>query len=302
MSLIEYLVYALLHLSLCLLILVTVEQQRLMSEQVGGRQPKGVGKKPRPKKGVVKSQKGPKSQKLSSSTLEAMVRQLFPEPPEPTERSRASQAMVAVIKQSARGLFELLAEEKWAHILKRIVGAGKDCPRCGGKQTQQSKDPHYRQYYSRRICRACQEKGQTATFYELSGSIFEGSHLSPRRWLWGLFLFVSGCSTREMATELQINLKTAQRMAALLQLTLITSRYRFSLTGPVEFDEIYIIGGLKGRAGKLDLDRPPRNAVCAGQAGGSGKVIKCPSWAWLAATETSIWCPVPMFRVTPFDP
>jgi transposase-like protein len=43
-----------------------------------------------------------------------------------------------------------------------------------------------------------------------------------------------------------------------LQLTLMTCRYRFRLTGKVEFDEVYVIGGLKGRAGQLDLDRAPR--------------------------------------------
>jgi transposase-like protein len=92
----------------------------------------------------------------------------------------------------------------------------------------------------------------------LTGTIFENSHLPAQQWLWGIFLFVSGCSTLEIATELQVNLKTAQRMVTLLQLTLISCRYRFSLSGQVEFDEVYLIGGLKGRAGKLDLDRLPR--------------------------------------------
>jgi transposase-like protein len=73
-----------------------------------------------------------------------------------------------------------------------------------------------------------------------------------------MYLFVGGCSTREIGTELDVTLKTAQRLVRLLQLSLITVRYRFMLRGKVEFDEVYIIGGLKGQAGKIKLERAPR--------------------------------------------
>jgi len=209
-------------------------------------------------KGKQKPKRERQYPKLSQAELEATVRQMFPEPPEPTERSRAREAVVSLVKHSARGLFDLLPEERCVSILKRIAGAGSACPRCGCKQTEKSKELHYRQYYRRRRCPGCHAQGRTATFYELTGTIFEHSHLAARQWLWGMFLFVSGCSTLEIGRELHVNLKTAQRMVSLLQLALITCRYRFSLSGQVEFDEVYLIGGLKGRAGKLNLDRPPR--------------------------------------------
>jgi transposase-like protein len=241
-------------LSLWMLIRIGHEQIKSVHRMAKRKEAKRKGKHKRNQK-PKRERKYPK---LSQAELEATVRQMFPEPPEPTERSRVREAMVTLVRQSARGLFDLLPEGVCASILKRIVGAGAACPRCGGQQTEKSKDPHYRQYYRRRQCPDCQAQGQTATFYELTGTIFENSHLSARQWLWGIFLFVSGCSTLEIATELQVNLKTAQRMVTLLQLTLITCRYRFSLSGQVEFDEVYLIGGLKGRAGKLNLDRPPR--------------------------------------------
>jgi transposase-like protein len=258
MPLIDHIVYVIFTLALWTLMWVAVEQNRLITETVGWRQTKPAVKKQGRQKQAGKPKKGPKSQKPSSTDLETTVRQMFPEPPAPTERSLAAAAMVSLLKQSARGLFDLLPEETCASLLKRMAGARKCCPRCGGHHIKKSKDPHYRQHYTRRVCQDCQKQGQTATFYELTGTIFEGSHLSPRQWLWGLFLFVGGCSTLEIATELKVTLKTAQRMVALLHLTLITLRYRFMLTGKVEFDEVYLIGGLKGRAGKLDLDRAPR--------------------------------------------
>jgi transposase-like protein len=256
--LIDHIVYVICTVALWALIWAIIEQIRFITGIVGWPQTKSTVNKQGWEKRAGPAKKEIKRQQPCPTELEATVRQMFPEPPEPTERSLAAAATVTLLKQSARGLFDLLPEETCAGILKRIAGAGKRCPRCGGQHTKKSKDPHYRQYYTRRNCRDCHQQGQTATFYELTGTIFEGSHLSPRQWLWGLFLFVGGCSTLEIATELKVNLKTAQRLVALLQLTLITGRYRFLLTGKVEFDEVYLIGGLKGRAGKLDLDRAPR--------------------------------------------
>lgn len=245
MPLIEQIVYVNLILGLCVLMLVVSEHFRFIRETAGRRE--------RKKKGQKKQR-----QKPTSAELEALVRQMFPERPEPDERSRARAAVVKLLKESARGLFELLSEQKCANILKRIAGAGQRCPRCGGERIKEGKDRHYQEYYHRRTCLDCEAEGRLATHYELTGTIFEGKHLSAKQWLWGLYLFVGGCSTREIGIELDVSLKTAQRLVRLLQLSLITVRYRFMLKGKVEFDEVYLSGGLKGQAGKIKLERAPR--------------------------------------------
>lgn len=245
MPLIEQVAYVNLILGLCVLMLVVNEHFRYITKTASRGEKKKKGQK---KKG----------KKPTTAELEGLVRQMFPERPEPEERSQARGAVVKLLKESARGLFEMLSEKKCAHILKRIAGAGKDCPRCGGKRVKEGKDRHYREHYHRRTCPDCKEAGGTATHYELTGTIFEGKHLSAKQWLWGMYLFVGGCSTREIGTELDVTLKTAQRLVRLLQLSLITVRYRFMLRGKVEFDEVYIIGGLKGQAGKIKLERAPR--------------------------------------------
>jgi transposase len=258
MLLSEQIVCVIENLGLWLLIWVTVEHLRLITETVGWGQSKPGGKKKGKRKRGKKTKKESKAKKPTLAELEAKVRQMFPEPPQPDERSRARAVVVAAIKQSARGLFDLLPEKKCVSILKKIAGAGKGCPRCGGKRIKKGKPGRYRKHYRRCTCLDCKQKGRTATFYELTGTVFEGSHLTAKQWLWGVYLFVGGCSAREMGTELDVNLKTAQRMVSLLQLTLKTLRYRFMLRGKVEFDEVYIIGGLKGRAGQLALERAPR--------------------------------------------
>ena len=245
MPFIEQITYVNLILGLCLLTLVVAEHFRYITETAA----RGAGKKKGPKK---------KGQQPTRAELEAMVRQMFPERPEPDERSQARAAVVKVLKASGRGLFEMLPEEQCANLLKKIAGAGQQCPRCEGKRVKEGKDRHYRQHYHRRTCPDCKEAGRTATHYELTGTIFEGKHLSAKQWLWGMYLFVGGCSTREIGTELAVTLKAAQRLVRLLQLSLITVRYRFMLRGKVEFDEVYLIGGLKGQAGKIKLERAPR--------------------------------------------
>ncbi len=86
----------------------------------------------------------------------------------------------------------------------------------------------------------------------------EGSHLECRLWLWAMILCVSGDSAENIAKELRVNRKTAQRMVRLFQLTYFTVRFQVMLKGQVEFDEAYIIAGLKGHAGGLSLERPAR--------------------------------------------
>lgn len=248
MQWVDTIIYMDLVLGLCLLILMTSEHFRFITEIAG----QGQSQRSR-KKGCQK--RGPK---LSSAELEAMVRQMFPERPEADERSRAREVAVKALQGSARGLFALLPEKVCVKIVKQIAGAGEGCARCRERKALGSKEPGYREYYTRRKCKACAKAGRTATFYELTGTIFENSHLSAKQWLWGMYLFVGGCSTREIGRELAVTLASAQRLVRLLQLTLITVRYRFMLQGKVEFDEVYIIGGLKGKAGKIKLARAPR--------------------------------------------
>jgi len=217
MQLSEQIVYVIMELAIWLLIWVTVEQLRLIAKIVVWGQSRRGGKKKGKKKGGKKTTKGSKSKKPPRKELEELVRQMFPEPPKPNERSRARAAMVAVVKGSARGLFDLLPEEKCVSLLKKIGGAGKGCPRCGSANIKEGKKAHYREYYQRCSCQDCKEQGRTATFYEMTGTIFEGTHLTAKQWLWGMYLFVGGCSAREMAGELDVNLKSAQRMMSLLQ-------------------------------------------------------------------------------------
>ena len=188
--------------------------------------------------------------------LVALAAQMLPDP-EPWPW--VEEAAMTALKVSLRGLFTLIPETVCAKLFLcvRWVG-GVRCPRCGCKNVT-CKDPHYRKYYRRWSCPDCEhEHGKEATFTDLYGTFMEGSHLECRLWLWGMMLYVVGDSAENITKELHVNRKTAQRMVRLLQLCYITLRFSRVLNGTVEFDEAYVIAGLKGHAGGLPLGRPAR--------------------------------------------
>jgi len=127
---------------------------------------------------------------------------------------------LATVKRGLRGLFSLLPEASCAALYRSLRWPlGRCCVYCGGTNLR-TKDPHYRLHWQQQECLDCSAKrGREVTFTDLSGTILEGSHLPCPLWMWGAFLFVFGCSTQELAQELQVNYKTARRMVFLFQLS-----------------------------------------------------------------------------------
>jgi len=197
-----------------------------------------------------------KSKVKRKKDLVDMAAQMFPEP---EAWPWVEELALAGIKKSLRGLFSLIPESTCAALFLRVRWVlGVKCPMCGCKEVR-CKDAHYRPPYRRWKCPDCsREQGIEVTFTDLYGSFLEGSHLECRLWLWAMMLYVSGDSAENIAKELYVNRKTAQRMVRLFQLAYFSLRFRVMLPGRVEFDEAYVIAGLKGRAGGLPLGRPAR--------------------------------------------
>lgn len=197
--------------------------------------------------------------------------------PEPEPLPWAEQAAFAALKQSVKGLFDLLPESTCAALFRRLRWwDGVRCPHCGSSRVR-IKDPHYRRVWRRYTCLACsQQRGREVTFSDLYGTLPEHSHLDVRAWLWAGWLWVSGASTTHIHQEVGVNRKTAERLVRLFQLAYFTLRFRLLLVGPVEIDEAYVIAGHKGHAGGLPLGRPPRRRGLRKRGRGTAHTDKVP--------------------------
>jgi len=223
--------------------------------------------------------------------------------PEPESKPWLEQAALTLLKPGLRSLFDLVPEEACVTIYQQLRWlGGLGCPYCGCREVE-VKDPHYRKHWRRYCCPVCSQKaGHQVTFTDLHGSILEGSHLTVRQWLWAGLLFVAGETALGIKRELGISNKTAQRMVCLLQLVYFTRRFRSLLAGPVEIDEVYIIAGLKGRAGGLELERAPRKRGWKWPGRGTWETDKVPGWGWWTVKEPSTSFLCPMYRRPPFNP
>lgn len=122
----------------------------------------------------------------SRQELVDMATWMLSEPPLAGTPSWTEAMMLAVIKRSVRGMFNLLPERTCVAVYRSVRwAAGRRCVYCGC-QNLRNKDMHYRTYFQRHTCKDCTaEEGQEVTFYDLTGTILEGSHLPVRVWLWG---------------------------------------------------------------------------------------------------------------------
>ena len=224
--------------------------------------------------------------------------------PEPESKPWLEQAALALLKPGLRSLFDLVPEEACVTIYKQVRWlGGLCCPYCGCRKEVTVKDPHYRKHWHRYTCPDCSQKaGRQVTFTDLHGSILEGSHLTVRQWLWAGLLFVAGETALGIKRELGVSTKTAQRIVCLLQVVYFTRRFRSLLAGPVEIDEVYIIAGLKGQAGGLELERAPRKRGWKWPGRGTWETDKVPVLGLVDRQGATYLIPLPNVRTATIQP
>ncbi len=151
---------------------------------------------------------------------------------------------------------------------------GVKCPTCeaqGDEIEELGRCPNgVHRYHCRRCAR--QKRQDFATFTDRTGTIFEGSKLSPDVWLLIISLHELGLNAQEIARAAEINERTAQRATNLLDGALYDAYHldpQRQLSGIVEADETYQKAGHKSHPERVQADeRPPRRR--AHQARGRG--------------------------------
>ncbi len=180
-----------------------------------------------------------------------------PKPPDPLADLRDQRGWIDQIEEQK--LWVLLIRLRWPH--------GPCCPHCGEDDVEYLEliDSDYRGGLGRWRCRVCAEAGdpgEGGTFTPLTGTILDGMRVDIRT-LWLIVgKFVEGKASVETAKEAGVNRHTTDRHFRLLRAAIYQARSEEPIAlepeDIVEGDEMYIVAGLKGNAGGLELERPPR--------------------------------------------
>jgi hypothetical protein len=117
-------------------------------------------------------------------------------------------------------------------------------------------DYHYRPGVKRYWCHSCRR-----TFNDLTHTLFAQSKRSLVHWILATFLLCLACSSRRIARELGVHVRTSYRWCWWLRNAALSYEMNRQLEGTVEADELYHTAGNKGQArqgGTKPLGRQPR--------------------------------------------
>ena len=131
------------------------------------------------------------------------------------------------------------------------------CPRCQSHDVGPWGNYHYRLGLKRYWCHGCRR-----TFNDLTYTLLAQSQQSLPHWILATFLLCLSCSSRRIARELGVHVRTSYRWCWWLRNAALSYEMHRHLEGTVEVDELYHTAGHKGQAkngGKKRLGRRPRH-------------------------------------------
>jgi transposase-like protein len=130
------------------------------------------------------------------------------------------------------------------------------CPRCQCHAIGPWGNYHYRPGVKRYWCHGCRR-----TFNDLTQTLLAQSKRSLAHWILATFLLCLSCSSRRIARELGIHVRTGYRWCWWLRNAALSYDMDRQVEGIVEADELYHTSGNKGQAhqgGTKPLGRRPR--------------------------------------------
>ena len=84
----------------------------------------------------------------------------------------------------------------------------------------------------------CKEKGCQRTFNDLTGTLLDGSKRSVMHWILATFLLCLSCSSRRIARELGVHVRTSYRWCWWLRNAALSYEIGRKVAGAVEADDM----------------------------------------------------------------
>lgn len=130
--------------------------------------------------------------------------------------------------------YERLRELRWSEGVK--------CPHCGASNHKRHGSHNSCEHRYRYQCKSCGKY-----FDDLTNTVFQGHHQPLKVWIICLYLMSLNLSNAQIAKELRISESDCHAMTSLLREGVYEKRPTEELSGEVEFDELYLIAGHKGK-------------------------------------------------------
>jgi transposase len=160
-----------------------------------------------------------------------------------------------LVRSHLHQLFNVTTCYAYLHTL-RWTDRPLRCPRCQSHDVHPWGTYHYRPGLKRYSCHGCRR-----TFNDLTHTLLAQSQRSLPYWILATFLLCLSCSSRRIARELGVHIRTSYRWCWWLRNAALSYEIDRQLAGTVEADDLYHTAGHKGQAtqgGKKSLGRRAR--------------------------------------------
>jgi transposase len=131
------------------------------------------------------------------------------------------------------------------------------CPRCHSHDLGPWGTYHYRPGLKRYRCHGCRR-----TFNDLTHTLLAQSKRSLAHWILATFLLCLSCSSRRIAREVGVHIRTSYRWCWWLRTAAWSYEMQRQVEGTVAADELYHTAGQKGQAKQGGIKRLGRRPRC----------------------------------------
>jgi transposase-like protein len=169
-------------------------------------------------------------------------------------------------------LHKLVDERKCYQQLRAIRWEyGVKCSKCDSTKIRKRGKSSVQKECQRYECKVCHKR-----FDDLSGTVFSNRHQSLSVWVVFLYLLGLNLSTLQIAQELGLNSSDSYYIAEKLRKDVGKKKPKVELRSEVEFDEVYVIAGHKGKPSAIKGRKPRRNRLKGARGRGTLEKEKPP--------------------------
>jgi transposase-like protein len=160
-------------------------------------------------------------------------------------------------------IYKLFRKLRWKN--------GCYCPFCHSNKLRKRGKHSRHKDCQRYECLKCDRR-----FDDVTGTIFSGRHQSVAIWVVYIYLMGLNVSNAQIAQELGLCGSDSQKMAEIIRTEVVALKPEVKLSNIVEFDEVYLIAGHKGKPKAIQNRKPRRNRLKGARGRGTLETEKPP--------------------------